>query len=135
MYIKTNYIYKPLWRVLVKLFYLILLLSISSYCSGQFYNNNQFILQEKDKQYHFAAGTVITGVTYEWALRKYGNKRKALFISVGMGLAAGIMKETLDSTQKNNVFDGRDVLATSMGSLSISIPLSIFRKQTRKKKI
>jgi len=117
----------------VKLFYLILLLSISSYCSGQFYNNNQFILQEKDKQYHFAAGAVVTGITYEWALRKYGNKRKALFISIGMGLAAGIAKETLDSTQKNNMFDGRDVLATSMGSLSISIPLSIFRKQTLKK--
>ena len=92
MYIKTNYIYKPLWRVLVKLFYLILFLSISSYCSGQFYNNNQFILQEKDKQYHFAAGAVVTGITYEWALRKYGNKRKALFISIGMGLAAGIAK-------------------------------------------
>jgi hypothetical protein len=44
-------------------------------------------------------------------------------------LTAGIAKESFDNWRGfPYYFDDRDILATFMGSLSVSIPLSIFRK-------
>ena len=96
---------------------------------GQLFQNNQFILTEPDKKLHFAAGAIATTIGYEWALKKYkGDKKKAFFVGLGVGLAAGIAKESFDNWRPDNYFDERDVLATFMGSLSVSIPLSLFRK-------
>jgi hypothetical protein len=97
---------------------------------GQFYQYDKFILTESDKQLHFAAGAIATTVGYEWALKKYkGNKKKAFFVGVGVGLAAGIAKESFDNWRGfPYYFDDRDILATVMGSVAVSIPLSIFRK-------
>jgi len=100
---------------------------------GQLFQNNQFILTEPDKKLHFAAGAIATTIGYEWALKKYkGDKKKAFFVGLGVGLAAGIAKESFDNWRPDNYFDERDVLATFMGSLSVSIPLSIFRKPKKK---
>ena len=107
------------------------MVSVSMY--GQLFQNNKFILTEQDKQLHFAAGAIATTIGYEWALKKYkGNKKKAFFVGLGVGLAAGITKESFDNWRPGNYFDERDVVATFMGSLSISIPLSIFRKPKKK---
>lgn len=95
---------------------------------GQLYQNGKFILTEPDKQLHFAAGAIATTVGYEWALKKYGDKKKAFFIGLGLGLTAGIAKESFDNWRPGNYFDERDVVATFMGSLSVTIPLTIFRK-------
>jgi len=96
---------------------------------GQLFQNNQFILTEPDKKLHFAAGAIATTIGYEWALKKYkGDKKKAFFVGLGVGLAAGIAKESFDNWRPDNYFDERDVLATFMGSLSVTIPLTIFRK-------
>jgi len=95
---------------------------------GQLYQNDRFILTEPDKQLHFAAGVIATTVGYEWALKKYGDKKKAFFIRLGLGLTAGIAKESFDNWRPGNYFDERDVVATFMGSLSVTIPLTIFRK-------
>ena len=112
---------------------LILTLLIGPMMYGQLYQNNQFILTESDKQLHFAAGAIATTIGYEWALKKYkGNKKKAFFVGLGVGLAAGIAKESFDNWRPGNYFDERDVVATFMGSLSVSIPLSIFRKPKKK---
>jgi len=100
--------------------------------NGQFYQYDKFILTEPDKRLHFAAGAIVTTIGYEWALRKYGNKKKAFFIGLGAGLAAGIAKESFDSMRVGNYFDERDLLATMMGSVSVTIPLSIFRKPKKK---
>lgn len=97
--------------------------------NGQFYQYDKFILTEPDKRLHFAAGAIATTIGYEWALWKYkGDKKKAFFVGLGVGLAAGIAKESFDNWRPGNYFDERDVLATFMGSLSVSIPLSLFRK-------
>jgi len=107
------------------------MVSVSMY--GQLFQNNQFILTEPDKKLHFAAGAIATTIGYEWALKKYkGDKKKAFFVGLGVGLAAGIAKESFDNWRPDNYFDERDVLATFMGSLSVSIPLSIFRKPKKK---
>ena len=100
--------------------------------NGQFYQYNRFILTEPDKRLHFAAGAIATTVGYEWALKRYGDKKKAFFVGLGVGLAAGITKESFDNWRPGNYFDERDVLATFMGSLSVSIPLSLFRKPKNK---
>ena len=102
------------------------MVSVSMY--GQLYQNDRFILTEPDKQLHFAAGVIATTVGYEWALKKYGDKKKAFFVGLGIGLAAGIAKESFDNWRPGNYFDERDVVATFMGSLSVTIPLTIFRK-------
>jgi len=103
------------------------MVSVSMY--GQLFQNNQFILTEPDKKLHFAAGAIATTIGYEWALKKYkGDKKKAFFVGLGVGLAAGIAKESFDNWRPDNYFDERDVLATFMGSLSVTIPLTIFRK-------
>ena len=104
------------------------MVSVSMY--GQLFQNNQFILTEPDKKLHFAAGAIATTIGYEWALKKYkGDKKKAFFVGLGVGLAAGIAKESFDNWRGfPYYFDERDVLATFMGSVAVSIPLSIFRK-------
>ncbi len=102
--------------------------------SGQFYQNDQFILQEKDKQLHFAAGVVVSFISYEWALKTWEDKNKAVAFSIGMGILAGVAKETIDHQSPPNRFDDRDVLATTMGSVSISIPLFVFRKKHKRRK-
>ena len=115
----------------IKTTLLLLIVSVSMY--GQLFQNNQFILTEPDKRLHFAAGAIATTIGYEWALKKYkGDKKKAFFVGLGVGLAAGIAKESFDNWRPGNYFDERDVLATFMGSLSVSIPLSIFRKPKKK---
>jgi hypothetical protein len=109
---------------------LIVLLVACQSVNGQFYQYDKFILTESDKQLHFAAGAIATTVGYEWALKKYkGDKKKAFFVGLGVGLAAGIAKESFDNWRGfPYYFDERDVLATFMGSVAVSIPLSIFRK-------
>jgi hypothetical protein len=102
------------------------MVSVSMY--GQLYQNDRFILTEPDKQLHFAAGVIATTVGYEWALKRYGDKKKAFFIGLGVGLTAGIAKESFDNWRPGNYFDERDVVATCLGSLSVTIPLTIFRK-------
>ena len=90
---------------------------------GQLYQNGKFILTESDKQKHFVAGVVISGLSYEWGLKKWKDKRKAAAFSLGIGLAAGIAKESFDNWRGYpSYFDDRDILATMMGSVTITIP-------------
>ena len=103
--------------------------------SGQFYQNDQFILQEKDKQLHFAAGVAVSFVSYEWALKTWKDKKKAVAFSIGMGILSGVVKETIDHQNPPNKFDERDVLATTMGSVSITIPLFVLRNKHKRRKI
>ena len=43
---------------------------------GQFYEYGKFILTESDKQKHFVAGVVISGISYEFGLKKFEDKKK-----------------------------------------------------------
>ena len=102
---------------------------------GQFYQNGKFILTENDKQKHFVAGIVISGLSYEWGLKRFEDKRKAAAFSLGMGLAAGIAKESFDNWKGfPSYFDDRDILATMMGSVTITIPLFAVHKPKKRYK-
>jgi len=79
---------------------------------------------QSDKISHFMAGGVITSSTYI-SLNRYNiSVPKKIGISIGMGLLAGVGKEVWDK-QRGGKFDGKDILATSLGSISVTIPIGI----------
>jgi hypothetical protein len=108
---------------------------VSTSMFGQLYQNGRFILTENDKQKHFITGMIISGLSYEWALKKWEDEKKAAMFSIGMGLAAGIAKESFDNWKGfPSYFDDRDILATVMGSVTITIPLAVFQKPKKRYK-
>jgi len=114
---------------------IVLLLTISSTMHGQFYEYGKFILTESDKQKHFVAGVVISGISYEFGLKKFEDKKKAAAFALGMSLAAGIAKESYDNWRGfPSYFDDRDILATMMGSVTITIPLFALQKPKKRYK-
>lgn len=108
---------------------------VSATMHGQFYEYGKFILTESDKQKHFVAGVVISGISYEWALKEFKDKKKAAAFALGMSLAAGIVKESHDNWRgQPSYFDNRDILATMMGSVTITIPLFALQKPKKRYK-
>lgn len=114
---------------------MVLLLVLSTTMHGQFYNYGKFILTENDKQKHFGAGVVISTIGYEWGLKKFEDRKKAALFAIGLGLTAGIAKESFDNWRGvPHYFDDRDVLATTMGSISVTIPLFVLHKPKKRYK-
>ena len=62
-----------------------------------------------------------------------GNKNKALIYSLGSALLVGTLKELVDHNQTGNRFDGRDLLATTYGGLTVGFTFTLFRKNKRHK--
>ena len=89
---------------------------------------------QEDKKKHFFAGSAISGLTYAFAKKKLGDPNKALLCSIGAGILAGVAKETLDATQPGNTLDGKELLATTLGSISISLTINLFDKKRNRKK-
>ena len=83
----------------------------------------------RDKQLHFAAGTIAgaTGYTYVW--QKTKDKNKAMLAGIGTALLAGTVKELIDSTQDSNYFDTKDLAATALGGVTISVTINLFNKK------
>jgi len=83
----------------------------------------------RDKQLHFAAGTIAgaTGYTYVW--QKTKDKKKAMLAGIGTALLAGTVKELIDSTQNNNYFDTKDLAATALGGVTISVTINLFNRK------
>ena len=98
-----------------------------------FFNANAQLLAESDKQNHFAAGTIIGGITYGIALQETEDKTIAFVSSVVAAFAAGYIKETFDANQGYG-FDNRDMLATTYGGLSVGVVFDIFVRDGKKKK-
>ena len=69
---------------------------------------------EKDKQYHFAAGAMVSAATYTLVYAKTKSKKKALIYSVASSILIGTLKEIADSREKGNRFDKRDLLESIM---------------------
>ena len=108
----------------MKLLYILLLLP--SLLFGQ-------LLQEKDKQLHFAAGMLSSAAGYTFIYNKTGDKKKAMAGAVAASLLAGIAKETYDNIN-GGAFDKRDILATGLGGVTVSITIPILSRKTKKKK-
>ena len=103
-----------------RIFFLILLLPLCSYSQ---------LFTEKDKQYHFAAGTMVSAATYSIVYSKTKNKKKAFIYSAVSAVLVGTLKEVYDSQQKGNRFDSRDLLATTYGGLTIGVTFNVFTKK------
>lgn len=89
---------------------------------------------EQDKAIHYLAGAVVTSTVHDLIFEKTKSKPKAVFYSFMTGVAVGALKETIDSRQKGNKFDDKDLLATTYGSMSIAIVISLdnlFRKKRK----
>lgn len=90
---------------------------------------NAQLLQEKDKQLHFAAGSLASAAGYTYVFSKTKNKKKALLAGIGSAILAGTVKELLDSSQPKNRFDTRDLTATALGGITMSVTINLFNKK------
>ena len=89
-----------------------------------------FILQEKDKQIHFAAGMVASTVGYHWSYKRHGNKSRAQITGMLTSISVGILKELYDSKTGGTV-ESRDVLATMMGGAVVTVTIPLFQKKKK----
>jgi len=93
---------------------------------------NAQLLQEKDKQLHFIAGSFASSVGYTYVWKKTNNKKKALLAGIGSSILAGTVKELIDSSQRNNSFDTRDLTATTLGGITVSVTINLFNRKNKK---
>ena len=98
---------------------LLFILLISSVSYGQI---------ARDKKLHFACGAIISVATYDYVFKKTKSKKKAFIWSVTSSIIAGIGKELLDQYNYKG-FDKKDLLASSLGGLSASITINIFKRE------
>ena len=89
-----------------------------------------FILQEKDKQIHFAAGIAAGALGYHWSYKKHNNKTRAQITGMLTSISVGILKELYDSKTGGTV-ESRDVLATMMGGALVTVTIPLFQKKKK----
>ena len=90
------------------------------------------LLSENDKQKHFFAGAVLGGIGYGIILQETENKKLAFWGSIATSFVAGYVKETFDK-KEGIAFDNRDLLATTLGGLSVGVTFDIFTRDGKKK--
>ena len=78
----------------------------------------------QDKQLHVGYTYIISSATTSYVLKKTGNKRKAIFIGIGTGMAIGIGKEIYDArnggAEKGDLI--ADLIGSTLGSIVVTIP-------------
>ncbi len=94
--------------------------------------SNAQLLAENDKQKHFAAGALLGGISYGIILQETENKKLAFWGSIATSFVAGYIKETSDKNS-GYYFDNRDLLATTLGGLSVGVTFDIFTRNGKKK--
>lgn len=103
----------------------ILLLSILTLFTLPMLSQNIFEFED-DKVIHYLAGSTLSMGTY-LILDRYEIKRnKKIAISISVGILAGVIKELHDKS-KGGAFDKNDLFATSLGTVSIIIPIRLGR--------
>lgn len=88
----------------------------------------------KDKQLHFAAGIIAGSTGYGYVWNKTKNRKKALIAGIGTAILAGTAKEILDSMENDNRFDTKDLAATALGGVTISVTVNLFNKRLWRKR-
>jgi len=71
--------------------------------------------------------------TYVW--KKTKDKKKAMLAGIGTAILAGTVKELIDSSEKNNYFDTRDLTATTLGGITVSVTINLFNNDKSNKKV
>jgi len=88
----------------------------------------------KDKKLHYTAGVVSSYIGYETVYKLTKNKKKAVIGGILTSVIAGVLKETIDSTQRGNKFDKHDLLATTLGGISFGFTIRLFDKNKKRRK-
>ena len=92
----------------------------------------QFILTEHDKQLHFGAGMITSALGYTWSYNKHQNKKRAMITGLCTAFAAGVAKELFDGGVMGGYVDHRDILATTMGGITMSVTIPLFQPKKRR---
>ena len=103
--------------------HLILLLLIPTLSFSQLYT-------EKDKQLHFFAGNISGGLGYHLSYEKHQDKQRALITGIATAFASGVLKEMFDASRGGYV-DLDDVLATTLGGITITTTIPLFQNKKR----
>ena len=82
-----------------------------------------------DKKLHYMAGAITTAASYEFIYGVTKDKKKARIYSLAAGILVGSLKEAIDATQKGNRFDPHDLLATTLGGITVGITFKLFDKR------
>ena len=82
-----------------------------------------------DKILHYAAGAVTTAASYEFVYSITKDKKKARIYSLATAILVGSLKEAIDATQKGNRFDPNDLLATTLGGITVGVTIKLFDKR------
>ena len=83
----------------------------------------------QDKQLHFAAGAVAGTFGYNYTYEKTNDKLKSTIAGIGLAILAGTIKETIDSRQPRNKFDPKDLAATTLGGITVSVTINLFNRK------
>ena len=94
--------------------------------------HSQFILQEPDKQLHFGAGMITSALGYTWSYNKHQDKKRAMITGVCTAFAAGVAKELFDGGIRGGYVDHRDILATTMGGITMSVTIPLFQPKKKR---
>ena len=102
-----------------------LILAITLLCTNvKAQSLNEVLSLHQDKQLHVGYTYIISSATTSYVLKKTGNKRKAIFIGIGTGMAIGIGKEIYDarngSAEKGDLI--ADLVGSTLGSIVVTIP-------------
>jgi len=102
-----------------------LILAITLLCTNvKAQSLNEVLSLHQDKQLHIGYTYIISSATTSYVLKKTGNKRKAILIGIGTGMAIGIGKELYDarngSAEKGDLI--ADIIGSTFGSIVVTIP-------------
>ena len=89
----------------------------------------------EDKKKHFIGGAIVGGLTN---LAVYGfteNTKAAFWSGIGMAVVAGVVKESMDTKEGRSGWDSKDLLATGLGGVAVTLPLNFWERRDKKKKL
>ena len=129
---------KQIWRWVVRLLLVlgvIFLVTFQNHGQSTSYNPS-LLLQEPDKQLHFGAGMIMSSLGYTWSYNKHQDKKRAMITGLCTAFAAGVMKELFDGGIQGEYVDHRDIFATTLGGLTMSLTIPLFQpKKVRYRKL
>ena len=83
----------------------------------------------RDKKLHFIAGGVTSAIVYR--IVDVNSNKNALIWGIASAVAIGTLKETYDFISYGK-FDTKDLLATTLGGLTVSLTFELTKRKNRK---
>ena len=120
---------KQIWSWVVRLLLIlgvIFLVTFQNHGQSTSYNPT-ILLQEPDKQLHFGAGMIMSSLGYTWSYNKHQDKKRAMITGLCTAFASGVHKELFDGGIQGGYVDHRDIYATTLGGITMSITIPLFQ--------